>query len=116
MKKFLMIFDMSPHQNGKASEAFDILLGASAFYDDIRSIFIDDGVWLLLKNQDSAELGQNNISTQLQALPLYEIPMYVSIESLQQRGLREQDIISGTQCVPDGEIKKFLKSDAFIWN
>lgn len=107
---------MSADQNEKAIEAFDIALAASAFYDDITTIFIDDGVWLLHKKQSSAALHGKSITAQLQALPLYEIPMYASVEALQQRDIDKQDIIVGVQYITDYEIQALLKSAGFIWN
>ena len=59
--------------------------------------FIDDGVYQLKKNQDSSATGIKNFSPAYRALGDYDVTrLYVERESLESRGLSEQDLMDLT--------------------
>jgi tRNA 2-thiouridine synthesizing protein C len=94
MKNLLYISRHAPYGTGIAREALDAVLGASAYGQNLSLLFMDDGVFQLLKAQDPSKLEQKNLSANLPALPLYDVEnLFVHIESLRARGLHADDLV-----------------------
>ena len=92
-KKLLFISRRAPYGTSSAKDAIDAALAASIFEQDISFLFMDDGVFQLLKNQQSHDIEQKNISSILSAISLYGIDkVYAHQESLSERGLTADDI------------------------
>lgn len=93
-KKILLISRQAPYGKSTAREAIDIALAASAYDQDIGILFMDDGVFQLLKNQQSHNIDQKNIASILSALDLYGIEnIYVHQESLNNRTITIDELI-----------------------
>lgn len=87
-KKILLISRQAPYGTSTAKEAIDIALAASVYDQDIGILFMDDGVFQLLKNQQGDQINQKNIASILPALALYGIEnIYVHKESLNERAI-----------------------------
>jgi len=70
-----------------------VLIGA-AFEQDVSLAFIDDGVYQLMANQDTAGVGMKNFSKTYRALGDYEVrKLYVEKESLAERGLTAENLM-----------------------
>lgn len=93
-KKILLISRQAPYGSSTAREAIDLALAASVYDQDIGILFMDDGVFQLLKNQQSQCIDQKNIASILPALALYGIEnIYVHQESLDARTIRTNELI-----------------------
>ena len=83
-----------PHGSSYPSESLEVALIAAAFDQDTSLAFIDDGVYQLLRAQDSDAIGRKNFSKTFGALGDYGITrLYIERESLQKRGLTEDDLM-----------------------
>jgi tRNA 2-thiouridine synthesizing protein C len=92
-KKILLISRQAPYGKSTAREAIDIALAASVYDQDIGILFMDDGVFQLLKSQQSQHINQKNIASVLPALALYGIEnIYVHQESLNARAIRTNEL------------------------
>ena len=70
-----------------------MLIGA-AFEQDVALAFIDDGVYQLMQNQDTGGIGVKNFSPTFRALGDYDVSkIYVERESLELRGLTQEDLL-----------------------
>lgn len=93
-KKILLISRQAPYGKSTAKEAIDIAVAASVYDQDIGILFMDDGVFQLLKKQQSQYVNQKNIASILPALALYGIEnIYVHQESLNLRTIRIDELI-----------------------
>jgi tRNA 2-thiouridine synthesizing protein C len=93
-KNLLFISRHAPYGSSIAREALDALLATSAYGQALSLLFMDDGVFQLLLNQDSREIGQKNFASMLPVLPLYEVEnIFVHLESLQVRGMSQKDLL-----------------------
>lgn len=93
-KKILLISRSAPYGKSTAREALDVALAASVYDQDISILFMDDGVFQLLKNQHSELIAQKNIASILPALPLYDIEnIYIHQQSLDERAIEFDDLI-----------------------
>ena len=93
-KKFLYINRKAPHGSIYALESLEVVLIGAAFEQDVTLAFIDDGVYQLLRNQDSSAIGTKNFAPTFRALGDYDVnKIYVELESLQARGLSQDDLL-----------------------
>ena len=93
-KKFLYINRKAPYGTIYALESLEVVLIGAAFEQDVSLAFIDDGVYQLMANQDTAAVGMKNFSKTYRALGDYEVrKLYVEKESLAERGLTADDLM-----------------------
>ncbi|MFT5219501.1 MAG: tRNA 2-thiouridine synthesizing protein C [Planctomycetota bacterium] len=94
IKKFLYINRKPPHGTIYALESLEVVLIGAAFEQDVSLAFIDDGVFQLMKNQDTSGIGTKNFSPTYRALGDYDVSkIYVEQESLTLRGLTKEDLM-----------------------
>jgi tRNA 2-thiouridine synthesizing protein C len=92
-KKFLFINRKAPYGTIYAWESLEVVLIGAAFEQDVSLAFMDDGVFELVKGQDTAGIGMKNFSPTYSALGDYEVTkIYVEKESLEERGLTLDDL------------------------
>ena len=92
-KKFLFFNRKAPYGTIYAWESLEVILISAAFEQDVSLAFMDDGVYQLVKGQDTAGIGMKNFSPTYAALGDYEITkIYVEKESLEERGLTLDDL------------------------
>jgi tRNA 2-thiouridine synthesizing protein C len=93
-KKFLYVNRKAPHGSIYALESLEVVLIGAAFEQEVTLAFIDDGVYQLLKNQDSSAIGSKNFSPTYRALGDYDVNrIFVERESLELRGLTQEDLM-----------------------
>ena len=93
-KKFLYVNRKAPHGSIYALESLEVVLIGAAFEQDVSLAFVDDGVYQLLKDQDTGAIGTKNFSPTYRALGDYDInQIYVEQESLESRGLSKDDLM-----------------------
>jgi len=84
----------APHGTIYAWEALEVVLIGAAFDQDVSVAFFDDGVYQLLKSQDTSGLETKNFSATYSALGDYDVTkLYVEQESLEERGLTLDDLM-----------------------
>jgi len=93
IKKFLYVNRKAPYGTIYAWESLEVVLIGAAFDQDVSLAFIDDGVYQLVKGQDTKEIGMKNFSPTYSALGDYDVnKIYVEKESLEARGLTIDDL------------------------
>lgn len=94
IKKFMYVNRRAPHGTIYAWESLEVVLIGAAFDQDVSVAFLDDGVYQLLKGQDTSELKIKNFSPTYAALGDYDVTkLYVEQESLEERGLSVDDLM-----------------------
>ncbi len=97
IKKFLYVNRKAPYGTIYALESLEVVLIGAAFDQDVSLAFLDDGVFQLIKGQDSANLGVKNFSPTFRALGDFDVTkLYVEKESLEERGLSQEDLLDIT--------------------
>jgi tRNA 2-thiouridine synthesizing protein C len=92
-RKFLYVNRKAPYGTIYALESLEVVLIGAAFDQDVSLAFLDDGVLQLTKGQNTQEIGVKNFSPTFRALGDYEVTkLYVEKESLEERGLSEDDL------------------------
>ena len=94
IKKFMYLNRRAPYGTIYAWESLEVVLIGAAFEQDVSLAFIDDGVYQIVKGQNTTELGIKNFSPTYSALGDYDInKIYVEKESLEARGLTVDDLL-----------------------
>ena len=94
IKKFMYVNRKAPYGTIYAWESLEVVLIGAAFEQDVSVAFVDDGVYQLVKGQDTTEVGIKNFSPTYAALGDYDVnKIYVEKESLDARGLTLEDLM-----------------------
>tara|TARA_B100000674_G_scaffold112871_1_gene84204 strand:+ start:35 stop:451 length:417 start_codon:yes stop_codon:yes gene_type:complete len=93
VKKFMYVNRKSPYGTIYALESLEVVLITAAFDQDVSLTFTDDGVYQLMKGQQTEGIGMKNFSSTYSALGDYEInKIFIDKESLEERGLSLSDL------------------------
>ena len=117
VKKFLYINRRAHHGTIYAHEALEVVLIGAAFEQDVSLAFIDDGVFQLKKDQDTSDIHTKNFSKIFKALEMYDVEkLFVEKESLDKRGLTEDDLSVDVKVINSLEMKKLITDSEVIFN
>jgi len=109
IKKFMFVNRKAPYGTIYALEGLEVVLISAAFEQDVSLAFVDDGVYEIKKGQDTKALGQKNFSPTYRALEGYDIEkLYVERESMEARGLTEDDLLVDVQVVSSAEMADLM--------
>ena len=109
VKKFMYVNRRAPYGTIFALECLEVVLISAAFEQDVSLAFLDDGVFQLKKNQDTAGIGMKNFSNTYRALDDYEVEkIYVEKESLEARGLTSDDLIIPVEVLSSEEMREMV--------
>ena len=104
-KKFMFVNRTAPYGTVYALESLEVVLITAAFDQEVALVFIDDGVWQLKKGQQTKGIETKNFSPTYRALEDYDVEkLYVERESLDARGLAEDDLIVAVTVLPAAEL------------
>lgn len=94
MKKFMFVNRKAPYGTIYALESLEVVLITATLDQDVSLAFVDDGVYELVKGQNTKAIGIKNFSPSYRALDGYDVEkLYVDQASLEQRGLTEKDLL-----------------------
>jgi tRNA 2-thiouridine synthesizing protein C len=109
IKKFMFVNRKAPYGTIYAQESLEVVLISAAFEQDVHLAFIDDGVYELVKGQDSKKAEMKNFSPTYRALEGYDIEkLYVEKESLEARGLTDKDLIVPVEVLGKADMAALL--------
>lgn len=115
VRKFIYVNRKAPYGTIYALESLEVVLIAAAFEQDVSLAFLDDGVYQIKKGQDTAGVGMKNFSPTYRALEGYDVEkLYVEKESLDERGLTEDDLIVDVEVLSRGEMAKLMDEQDVI--
>ena len=72
-KKLMYVNRKAPYGTIYALESLEVVLISAAFEQDVSLAFLDDGVYQLMKGQNTSGIGMKNFSPTFKALGDYEI-------------------------------------------
>jgi len=108
-KKFMFVNRTAPYGTVYALESLEVVLITAAFDQEVCLVFVDDGVWQLKKGQQTKGIETKNFSPTYRALEDYDVEkLYVERESLDARGLAEDDLIVAVTVLPAAELGKLM--------
>jgi tRNA 2-thiouridine synthesizing protein C len=109
MKKFMFVNRKAPYGTIYALESLEVVLIAATFDQDVSLVFVDDGVYELVKGQDTKAVGIKNFSPSYRALDGYDVEkLYVERESLESRGLGEKDLLVPVEVLSSAQMAALM--------
>ncbi|PLY11871.1 MAG: sulfurtransferase complex subunit TusC [Sedimenticola sp.] len=117
VKKFMYINRRAPYGSIYALESLEVVLIGAAFDQDVSLAFVDDGVFELKKDQETAGIDMKNFSPTYRALEMYDVEkLYVSKESMDARGLTVDDLIVDVEVKTDAELADLFDDQDVIFS
>ena len=115
VKKFMFVNRKAPYGTIYALEGLEVVLISAAFDQDVSLAFLDDGVYQLVKGQQTKGLEVKNFSPTYRALEGYDVEkLYVEREALEARGIREDQLLVPVQVVSAGEMAELMEQQDVI--
>lgn len=115
VKRFMYLNRKAPYGTIYALETLEKVLVAAAFEQDVSVVFVDDGVYQLKKGQSTEEIGMKNFSPTFRALDGYDVEkLYVEKESLEARGMSQEDLIVDVEVVGSEQLKELMAAQDVI--
>lgn len=98
VKKLLFVMRRPPHAGVRLRESLEMILTAAAFDQSVGLLFLDDGVYQLMRGQHPEAAGLPPVAAMFEALELYDVETaLVENESLTERGLNPGDLLIPTR-------------------
>jgi sulfur relay protein TusC/DsrF len=113
--EWLIVFRRAPFGWVNAVEALRLSAAAAAEHR-LELLFVDDGVFCLLKGQAPKGIGYPGIDKPLRMLKELDVKYYVDSESLEERGLKEDDIDPryGTEMTSSDEMGQIVMQNKVV--
>jgi tRNA 2-thiouridine synthesizing protein C len=94
IKNFMYLNRRAPYGTIYAWESLEVVLIGAAFDQQVNLLFVDDGVYQLVKGSDTSQSEMKNFTPTYRTLGDYGVRhMYVDQASLEERGLTQDDLI-----------------------
>lgn len=115
IKKLCYINRKAPYGTVYALEALEVVLIGAAFEQDVSVVFMDDGVYQLKKDQDTADSDMKNFSPTYRALEMYDVEkLYVEKESMEARGLTEDDLLVPVEVMTSEQLTTLIDGQEVV--
>jgi len=115
VKKFMYVNRKAPYGTVYALEGLEVVLITAAFDQDVSMVFVDDGVFQIKKDQETSGVNMKNFSPTYRALEGYEVEkVYAEKESLEARGMTEEDLVIPVEILNSDEIAELMGSQDVI--
>ena len=115
IKKFLFVNRKAPYGTIYALEALEVVMISAAFDQDVSLAFLDDGIFQIVKGQETTFIGMKNFSQTYRALEDFGVTkLYVERESMEARGISESDFIVPAEVISVREMAELMASQDII--
>lgn len=90
MKTLTFLARQAPFGSSSAKSCLDMVLASAVFEQQVNYVFLDDGVWQLVRGHAPDGIAAKNTLAALQALELYGVDnVYALDESMSERQLTQ---------------------------
>jgi tRNA 2-thiouridine synthesizing protein C len=115
VKRFLYVNRKAPYGTIYALESLEVVLIGAAFEQDVSLAFLGDGVYQLVKGEDTKALEVKNFSPTYRALEDYDVTkIYVDDEALKARGLSEADLVIPVEVVSAQRMAEIMENQDVV--
>lgn len=107
----------APYGQNRANLCLDMALASAVFEQDVNYVFLDDGVYQLLKGQDGASIQNKTLGNALETLALYGIEnVYADQQSLKKRSIGSAELLPGMQLIDSEAVSKLIENSDTVFN
>ncbi len=105
----------APYGSVYTAEGFRSMMGIGVFEMDVSVVFVDDGVYALVKGQDPAGLDMKPLGDAFPVLADFGVTkFYVHDDSLTERGLTPDDLVMDVEIVDGAGAAQVLESAGLV--
>lgn len=109
MNSVIVLLRKAPYGSVYTAEAFRTIMGIAVFEMDICVVFMDDGVYSIIKNQSPAKLDMKPLGEGFPMLKDFNVNKFVvHDESLSERGLSADDLVMDVEIKNSQEISDLM--------
>ena len=110
MEKVAVLLRKAPYGRVYTAEAFRTIMGIAVFEMDICVVFMDDGVYTLIKNQNPEKLNMKPLGDGFPMLKDFNVNRFiVHDQSLKERGLNPDDLVMEVEIASGAEIASIFE-------
>ena len=114
-KRFLYVNRRAPYGSIYALESLEVVLIGAAFEQDVSLAFLGDGVYQLVKGQNTKAAEMKNFSPTFRALEDYDVTkLYVEKEALEARGLAAEDLVVPVEVVDAARMAEIMEAQDVV--
>ena len=115
MEKVLVLMRTSPYGTVMNREGFRVSIGLAACEMAVEAILMDDGVYAALNEQKPRKIGIASLEKAYRDIESkFDVPLYIHLESLEKRGIGENDVVPAKPIDTAGIRKKISQADAVL--
>ena len=116
-KAFTFISRTAPYGSNRPKMSLDAALATAVFEQEVNYLFMDDGVYQLLANQNGEPIQAKTLGNALETLELYGIEeVYVDKASLQERNLEPADLAIPVTLLDVAQMRTLVNRSDFVIN
>ena len=108
--KVLVIVDGAPYGTATPAEAFRTMVGLGGMDVDTSAVLVGDGVFVALRGQNPKEIDMQDLGKGYETVGEFGVRLYVLKESLEERGIAEEDLIKNDGIVDMEGLRKLIDS------
>ncbi len=109
--KILIIARSAPYGSSLAREGLDYVLTSAAYDQDISLLFLGDGIFQLLKEQQPKQINLKSQIGAMEILPLYDIEdLFVVEEDLIERNIDTKDLGMKVMPIKRADVSQLINS------
>ena len=107
----------APYGHNGADSCLGMALASGVVVQDVSYVFLDDGIYQLLKGQNGAAIQSKTLGNALETLALYGIEdVYADQQSLRARSIDIADLLPGIQLIDHGDISKLIEGSDTVFS
>jgi tRNA 2-thiouridine synthesizing protein C len=111
MNSVAVVMRKAPYGSVYTAEGYRTIVGIAVFELDISVVFVDDGVYDLVRGQDPSKLDMKPLGDGFPALTEFGVTkFFVHDESLAERGLAAKDLVMDVEIVDSARIAQILET------
>ena len=111
MKSILIRMSKSPSSGLTSGEQLETAMVAATFEQEVSILFIGDGVFNLLTDQETQEVKGYNIEKMLLALPTFEVnDLFICERSLEQRQVGVFNLPKNAKVITFEDQRRLIKT------
>lgn len=116
-KVITFISRRAPYGDSNAQLCLEMALACAVFGQTVSYVFLDDGVYQLLKHQDASGIDSKTLGKALETLDLYGIEnVCVDADSLSERGIQGSDLVLEVEPVSRTHIAELIDQADTVFN
>jgi tRNA 2-thiouridine synthesizing protein C len=105
----------APYGSVYTAEGFRSMMGIGVFEMDINVLFVDDGVYALVKGQNPEALDMKPLGDGFPMLPEFGVSkFYVHDQSLSERGLTLDDLVIDAEIVDNAGAAQIMQESGIV--